>query len=242
MARAGTRHSSSPYEEPLMHIINPNSLAETIDNLNEAYFYGRKLAKSEREEAAKWIAARQGLPRSYRGMFAPTDSDYSSGVRLFTGNKVRSGAATAHILSEEASRALILLNVRSSRVQEALQKSTDCMIKAMEYEIRRPGWYCCGICSASLWRHLAVGGLRDPEKELAGGMKELKAHRDGTGKWRRFPFYYTLLALTEIEHRSAVEEMRYTAKVCEEALKRPVRKDKYSIRRHDLLERVMEKL
>jgi hypothetical protein len=225
-----------------MKIIDPNSLAETIDNLNDAFFYGRKLAKSEREEAAKWIAARQGLPRSYRGMFAPTDSDFRIGLRVFTGDRVGSGGGTAHILSEEASRALILLGVKSSPVQKALRESTDCMLKALECDIRRPGWYCCGICSASLWRHLAVGGLKNPEKELASGMKELKAHRDGTGKWRRFPFYYTLLALTEIEYRSAVEEMRYTAEVCEKALKSPVRKDKYSIRRHDLLERVMEKV
>ena len=224
-----------------MRIIDPSSLAETIDNLNDAFFYGRKLAKSEREEAAKWIAARQGLPGSYSGMFAPTLSDFQRGIKLFTGDRVKSRAATAHILGEEASRALILLKVRSSAVQEALRESTDSMLKRLDYEDRKPGPYCCGICSVSLWRHLSVGGLKDPEKELAGGLKELRAHRDGTGKWRRFPFYYTLLALTEINDPGAVREMRYTAKVCERALKRTAGADRYSIRRHDLLERVMQK-
>ena len=30
-------------------------------------------------------------------------------------------------------------------------------------------------------------------------MKMLKAHCDGKARWGRFPFYYTLLALSEID-------------------------------------------
>jgi len=44
-----------------MRIVNPNSLAVTLDGLNDAFFYGRPLSESQREQAAQWIAGRQGL-------------------------------------------------------------------------------------------------------------------------------------------------------------------------------------
>jgi hypothetical protein len=74
-----------------MKIVNPNSLAATIDAINEAYFFEKPLPKSQKEKAAKWIANRQGLPHSYRGLFAPTERDFRQGFKLFTGERVRTG-------------------------------------------------------------------------------------------------------------------------------------------------------
>jgi len=51
-------------------------------------------------------------------------------------------------------------------------------------------------------------------------MKALRDHRDGNGKWRRFTFFYTLLALSEIDMPEAVEELRYSAKISEKYLAR----------------------
>jgi len=47
------------------------------------------------------------------------------------------------------------------------------------------------------------------------GLKALKKRRDGKGRWRNFPFYYTLLSLTEIDIPQPVDEMKYAAKACE---------------------------
>ena len=224
-----------------MGIVDTRSLAATVDAVNEAFFYGQRLAKSERARAAKWIASRQGKPYSYAEMFAPTDKDYLEGFRVFTGERIRSGAATGHILGEEASRALILLDVRDDRVARALNCATEGMMGRL-VRSRTPGMYCCGPCSVSLWRHLVVGGLEEPEKRLRDGMRSLKAHRDGEGKWRRFPFYYTLLALAEVQLPSALVEMKYAAPVAERLLKRCVLKDDYAKRRRDLLMRVVAKV
>jgi len=46
-----------------MSLIHPTSLAQTLDAVNEAFFFGKQLAKAEKEEAANWLAGRQGLPR-----------------------------------------------------------------------------------------------------------------------------------------------------------------------------------
>jgi len=228
-----------------MKIVYPNSLAATLDAVNELFFYGRSLlSKLARERVATWIAARQGKPGSYANMFAPTENDFKGGVRLFTGEMLRSRGGTAHILGEEACRALILLDVSSAGVHMALEQANLGMMNRLrqsEVSGYTRGMYCCGTCTCSLWRHLVVGGLGHAERRLKAGMKALKQHRDGKGKWRRFPFYYTLLALSEIDLSSAIEEMRYASRACERFLKHSYRKDKVSQRRRQLVERILEK-
>jgi len=226
-----------------MNIVNPNSLAATLDAVNEVFFYKRSLSKSQREKVAKWIASWQGKPNSYANMFAPTENDLNGDVRVFTGERLRSGGSIRHILGEEACRALILLDVSIVDVHNALNRASQGMMSALKRSEDggfTTGMYCCGTCTCSLWRHLAVGGLEDAEHRLVAGMKALKLHRDGNGKWRRFPFYYTLLALSEIDLPSAIEEMRYASKVCERYLRRSP-KDKITQRRRLLVERVLEK-
>ncbi len=222
-----------------MNIVDPKSLADTIDNLNEAFFFGRTIPESERLDAAEWIAGRQIVPRKYAGMFAPARSEYDDGFRLFTGERIKSNAAIGHILGEEACRALILLDIKSDEIRAILEQATKGMLHALENYGRPYGMYCCGTCTPALWRHLAVGGLDNQEKRLKAGMKILKTYRDGKGRWKRFPFYWTLLALSEIDMPAAKEEIRYTASVLERIVKRPAKDDKYARRRKALAENVL---
>jgi hypothetical protein len=70
-------------------------------------------------------------------------------------------------------------------------------------------------------------------------MEHLKEHRDGRGRWGRFPFYYTLLALTEIPGGPATAEMRYAAPGLERMLKRSGRADGFDRRRRAVAERIL---
>jgi hypothetical protein len=70
-------------------------------------------------------------------------------------------------------------------------------------------------------------------------MRYLNEFRDGRGRWRRFPFYYTLLALTEIPGPGAVSEIRYAAPGLERMLGRRGGKDRYGQRRRAIAERVL---
>lgn len=224
-----------------MRLIHRSSLAATIDAVNEAAFFGTMPPEAERREAARWIASRRGLPHSYAGMFAPTEKDFAGGIRLFTGERIRTGAATGHILGEEACRALILLASGGAAVRDALARATANMAARLrENTSRAPGMYCCGSCSVALWRHLAAGGLDCPERRLAAGLRTLKSYRNGKGRWRVFPYYYTLLALAEIDLPAAVGEMRYAAGGCERVLKRRAPAgDRYDRRRRALAEKVL---
>lgn len=225
-----------------MEMINTESLAQILDNLNELLFCGDSLSEIEKLKVAQWIASRQGKPGSYSKMFAPTDKDFKKGIKLFTGEKVNSGAAIGHILGEEACRVLILLDLKDEGIQDALKKATLGMMKRIDLSKRAPGMYCCGTCSVSLWRHLAVGGLNNPKKRLVKGMEALKLHRDGKGRWRSFPFYYTLLALSEIDSPSAISEMKYAVPVLTRIMKRKVGDNKISERRRILVGRILERI
>ena len=60
-----------------------------------------------------------------------------------------------------------------------------------------------------------------------------------TGRWRRFPFYYTLLALSELDPKLSKTEVLYAAPLCERLLQRHSGRDKYSRRRKALLEKIL---
>jgi len=223
-----------------MALLDESSLARTVDGVNAALFYGADQSRAEQGDAANWIASRQGLPGSYADMFAMTDSDRAEGVRLFTGDALGSGVGARHILGEEACRALLLLNVRQAPVRRALKRATAGMTERLLRYSLETGMYCCGRCTPSVWRHITAGGLRDaqPERLVERGMQALRAARLGTGRWRLFPFWYALLALSEMDLPAAMEEMRYAAPTLERALGR-ARQDEYGRRRRLLAERVL---
>lgn len=225
-----------------MQIIKSNSLAVTLDALNDIFFSNKFLSKGQKEKIAKWIVGRHGKPGSYANMFAPTIKDFRDGIRIFTGEKVYSRAAISHILGEESCRALIQLKVSKITVRTVLQRASEGILERLRQAERAPhipGMYCCGTCTCSLWRHLVVGGLKSAERRLRAGMKALKRHRDGTGRWRRFPFYYTLLVLSEIDLMSAKKEMQYASKIIECFLRRSPKNDTIDERRRLLAERIL---
>lgn len=225
----------------MTHIF-PDSLYKTIDSTQAALFSFEKISEKERRAVSTWLADRQGLPGSYRGMFAPTEKDFSGTVKTFTGEVISSRAARAHILSEEACRLLLLLDVHAPKTDLALKTASESMLKSLredKSERHVNGRYCCDTCSISLWRHLAAGGLREEEGVLEAGIESLVISRDGKGRWRSFPFYYTLLILNEVNPYLAKDELKYALPAIENAYKRLTGDDEIAKRRKILLERTL---
>lgn len=110
-----------------MELLSERSLGVTLDRVNEALFFEKRVPKAEARRVARWLAGRRGLPGSYAGMFAPTRADMARGIRLFTGERIASGAATSHILGEEACRALLLLDAGVEEADQALARARRSM-------------------------------------------------------------------------------------------------------------------
>jgi len=227
-------------------LIKRTSLSQTVDAVNEAHFDGRALAATERGAAATWIAARQGLPRSYAGTFAGFPAERSTGIVLFTGERITSASAR-HILGEEASRSLRLLRVRDGRVTRAIEAADEGMMQCLERAADRqrttnPGLFCCGKCTVGLWRNILAGGLDRREERLQRGAQHLQSVRDGGNGWRKFPFWYTVLALSEMQSGPAKAELEYAAPALERAASRGVPTARYARRRHQLAVRALNSL
>lgn len=238
-----------------MELVNPMSLAQTLDNINEALFFGRKLSKKDKLDAAMWITSRHDLDNpkkvmkndvyKYANMYAPTELDFLEGATLFLGDRVTTGAATAHILGEEALRAIKLLDVDNKDVKRAFNEAREGMtarLSPIGLTHGRSGMYCCGKCSSSLYRNLAAGGIEEfREQRLEEGVTAIKRARAGTGKWYWFPFWHTALALSEIDSPSAHEELKYAAPALERSLKVNKEENKYDVRRAELSKKVLNK-
>jgi hypothetical protein len=227
-------------------LINRTSLSKTVDAVNAAQFDGRALATTERTQVSRWIAARQGLPGSYGGTFAGFPSERSKGIVLFTGERIASASAR-HILGEEASRALRQLGVRDGSVTSALAAADEgllrCLARAAEDpRHRNPGLYCCGKCSVGLWRNLLAGGLDRCDERLQRGASHLRSVRDEEHGWRKFPFWYTVLALNEMNSAEARAELKHAAPALERTASRPAASTVYARRRHELATRTLKNL
>lgn len=208
----------------IIRFIHPQSLSGTVDALSEAIADRARISAGDRTEVARWIASRQGLPGAYGGTFAPFEQERRDGIRLFTGERATSASAR-HILGEESCRVLLQLRVRDPIVGRALGRATEGLLEclarsAVRKRIKNPGLFCCGPCTVGLWRHLAVGGLDRQEERLERGVSSLRARRDGLGGWRRFPFWYTVLLLSELDRPYVKAELRYIAPALERAVRR----------------------
>ena len=220
-----------------------NSLAVLVDGIEQKRYFSQRIPARELLAAEREIASRQGLPGSYAGMFAPTRLDFRRGIRVFTGEPVRSGAATAHILGEECCRLLLKLKVKDRLVSAALARAEAEMLERLsswdQLHAERTGFHCCGICTASFWRHLAAGGLDSPGPRFRNGLRVLASLRTGSGRWKRFPFFYTLLALTELDAPGAKTELRWAAPAVERSLKALRGAGRYPKRRRAVLEQAL---
>jgi len=227
-------------------LISRTSLSQTVDAVNAAFFDGRALTAVERSRTARWMAARQGLPGAYGGTFAGFSSERAKGIVLFTGERIASASAR-HILGEETSRALRLLRVRDPGVTHALAAADEglmrCLARAAEDPRKRnPGLYCCGKCSVGLWRNLLAGGLDRRDERLRRGAVHLRSVRDGEHGWRKFPFWYTVLALTDMDTREANAELTHATPALERAASLRVPSALYARRRQELAVRALGRL
>jgi hypothetical protein len=135
-----------------MRLLKKNSLAETVDAVNEALFFGKKISGKEKKDTAKWLASRQGVKGSYWGMIAPTQRDFETGIRTFTGERITTGAGTSHILGEEASRLIFAMGIKDKEALDAVNESNKGFERAMKNWLsagKNEGKFCCGPCTAA---------------------------------------------------------------------------------------------
>jgi len=207
-------------------ILVPDSLQETLWRLEETRHGFRSKSDAYVKEALEWVLSRQGLPGSYRNLFSPTNKDLSQGVQLLTGERYPSrNALTRHVLGEEALRTAIVWELRSSSAVTEALKGFDQILERGG----KSGYYCCYTCTISFLRTLAAVKPDNWGEILEKGLNRIKNARTPDGKWHGYPFYYTLITLSQMDVPSAQAELRHITKAAERLLKRYPDNDRTSL-------------
>jgi len=217
-------------------ILVPDSLQETLWRLEEVRHGFRSTSDAYVREALEWLLSRQGMPKSYSNLFLPTSKDLSQGVQLLTGERYpQRYELTRHVLGEEALRTAIVWKLRSSpAVAEAVKGFNQILERG-----GKNGHYCCYTCTMAFLRTLAVVKPDNCDAILEKGVNKIKEARTIDGKWHGFPFYYTLLTLSEMDTPSAQAELEHASKKAENLLKRYPGNDRTSSFRRLGLEKAL---
>ena len=202
------------------------SLAETLWRIEEVRQGFRPKSLAQVEQALRWVLSRQGVKGSYMNLFVPTERD-RLGVQLPTGERIDS-AALRHILGEEALRTVIIWNLRSSHEAEKAVASFKQLLERGEPCARSSGFYCCYKCTPAFLRTSNVVRPEKWKEILEKGVQNIRKERTSDGRWHGFPFFYTLLTLSEINSPSARAELRHAGKIAQRLLRRYQKDDRTS--------------
>jgi len=198
-------------------MIDEASLARTVDSVNDALRDVRALPADVRVEVERWLLPRQITSGRNAGAFRPTDSELAAGIRLYTGERLRTKLAAWNVLTAEAARILILLGSCEPDVVASVSRARGWLDVSCFAARACVSGECAHSSAAYLRLVAAVPG--EPVR-LARSIAVVRDHRDGAGRWDRFPFYYTLLALTEAPGQAATDELRYAFPACERVRRR----------------------
>jgi len=197
------------------------SLQETVYRLEETRLGFRKSPAEETQTALNWILGRQGLKYSYRGLFAPTENDMTEGLQTLTGERFSGRTALSrHILGEEALRTVVLWNRSSDPAAvEALRGYEKIVNLSVD------GTFCCYNCAIAFLRTLTVAKVGNWSETLDKGIDKIRKTRIPNGRWHGFPFFYTLLALSEMDVPSAKDELQHASNAAKKLIKKYKQKD-----------------
>jgi hypothetical protein len=220
-----------------MIIVRPTSLASTLDSVSEAFFYQNPIPTSFCEEISSMLVSRQNQFGANAGFFIPFTAEAETQARLFSGEQLHTDFARNHITLIESARALKLLSVDSRSVTQSIQIA-DTRMHSSCYSKFCPKGECKSLTIAYM-RYLAAGDSLQPDPRTNSFLAKLKDYRDGRGKWNGFPFYYTLLMLSEVGDPLAVQELQYAAPLCEKLRIQMETSDTYGKRRQAILSKVL---
>jgi hypothetical protein len=220
-----------------MIIVHRTSLTATLDAAAEAYLYQAPLPTQLREEIATLVVSRQSQSGMNAGFFIPFAAESETRFSLFSGEWVNTSFARSHIHLIEATRILKLLAQDSYSVTQAI-RSADQRMETMCYSKFCSKGECKALTIAYL-RYLLLDSTGNSALRLNSHFTYLTDQRDGKGKWGSFPFYYTLLMLSETDNALAIQELRYAASACEQRLAQNWPADPISKRRQDIITRAL---
>ena len=217
-------------------ILHPASLSDTLDSAEEALFDQHPISQALRNDLAVILISRQIQSGTNAGVFIPFVSESRHQSRLFTGEMLRTEFACRNIQLIQSARLFALLAMDSPDIARSIMLSDRCMNTQCYSKFCIKGE--CKSLTIAYMRYLAAINTGDPVVLLDQFLTRLADYRDGKGRWHGFPFYYTLLMLSEIDRPLAADELNYTAPLIERLAEQVWSKDRYTNRCQSILHKI----
>jgi len=214
------------------------SLFALIDEIEAALHSGEELQDSTRESWVEQVVSHQIETGRNAGAFRPAKSDLAGEAWLFTGERLNTKLAVWNVLTAESARLVSILG-RGEASTESLHRaaawlsprcfaSRDCVI---------------GECAHSFVAHLRyINATGEDPSTVTRYVHLLGQSRQESGRWLRFPFFYTVLTLSEIQSEAARAELRFAIPALRRANPNRCKTAKHAERRERLIDRVMARL
>ncbi|MHA1136260.1 MAG: hypothetical protein ACTSSE_07220 [Candidatus Thorarchaeota archaeon] len=205
-----------------------------LDSLEEAILLVERSHKSgdglNLEQVAEFITGQQVCYGNDSGVFVESRNVSRSKVRVYTGEKLQTYLAAKNILTIESARALVLSRSNSDHVRSSIALADSWLENQCFSDFCATGE--CRHSSVAFIRYLNALGNTD---HLESMISKLSKFRDGSGGWNGFPYFFTLLALTEINSPIVSDELRYALTHTEKRFKRSCSDEPYTSRRNEIL-------
>lgn len=216
---------------------HPTSLSEAIDTVSEALFLERPISDELRIDTITLLINRQIHTGTNNGFFLPLSSEPDLPYRLFSGEQLHTKLARRHIQLIEATRLLSLLTQGGHSAARSI-KLAESRMDTMCYSKFCASGECKAISVAYL-RYLASSAPKSAVDRLSFFLASLASHRDGKGAWRGFPYFYTLLTLSEMDRSMSNNELQYALGSFEKRLARSHSAEPFTRRRQLILNRIL---
>ena len=210
-----------------------DSLEEAILLLEQSHQSGDKI---NLEQVVEFIVGQQIRYGQDAGVFVESRNVSRSKVRVYTGEKLQTYLAAKNILTIESARALVLTRPSSESANSSIALAASWLENQCFSDFCASGE--CKHSSVSFMRYLNALGTTD---RLETMISNLSKFRDGKGGWKGFPYFFTLLALAEIESPIADDELHYALAFADQRFRRSQSEEPYISRRNEILSRVQNR-
>ncbi|MGY5878885.1 MAG: hypothetical protein RTV31_01485 [Candidatus Thorarchaeota archaeon] len=211
-----------------------------LDSLEEAILLVDRSHRSgddlDFEQVAEFIARQQIRYGHSAGAFVESRNVSRSKARLYTGERLQTHLAVKNILTIESARALVLSGSSSEIATSSISLVENWLENQCFSDFCATGE--CRHSSVAFIRYLNALGKTD---RLNSMISKLSKFRDGKGGWKGFPYFLTLLVITEVESQAANDELAYTLPFTEQRFKRSKSEEPYKSRRNEVLAKIQNR-
>jgi len=219
--------------------MTPNDgLARVLERADAAMRRRETVTAETKDVLVRSLLDRQIRAGRKAGLFALDPQDWNRGPRLWTGEPIRTKLAAEHVFSQEAARLLHGFGGREPAVDEAVALAAGRLAETC-YAVRHCTIGECATSFIGYVRFLASVRGQDGWGDVSRRVQTLSQHRAPNGRWLRFPFFYTLLVLSELPKSVGENELVFARDAAARSIPRASIEEPYAGRRAQLLRDVL---